>query len=126
VTTSMRMATPVAMIAACVVLLIGCLPLPIVTPAEPRPEEKVADASSKRPLRLQMSTAQDARAVLGEPSFTTQGGRTLVYEYRVYEVLVVGPLCAIPDRPAPRYLLLTFDEHNALQRFIVTKEVDED
>jgi hypothetical protein len=102
-------------------LLIGCIPVPVYRPTKggPRPEERIGQLRSSKPLQLGRSTRVDVWTLLVAPQYTPDD-RTEIYSYRLTTVSWLYPLCsfALPQEEL-RYLRLEYDDGDVLRRYKV-------
>lgn len=122
-----RLIAPLALLAAGVYLLVGCLPIP--APKSPiRGEDastKVGKADSRKALRVSRSTRDDVLRVLGRPYFESADGRALVYSWSVRNGFAVWPLCfSAASVEGERTLVLRFDDRAVLRSFTVERADD--
>jgi hypothetical protein len=120
-----RLALPIALVGVGTYALIGCIPLPgSYRPTEggPRPEERIGDRSSKKPIRLGIATREQVESILGPPKPGLSNAGVAVYEYRVVTGTVIWPLCFTATRQTgERALRLQYGADGTLQRFSVQK-----
>ena len=121
-----QLLVPAALALGGVVLLAGCIPIPVFKPpgGQVRPEKRIGRASSNKPLKLGRATREDAVRVLGTPHSEPGGGASLLFEYEVIETVMFYPLCfmAWPDQPRARFLRLDFGPDGTLRKFKVSKD----
>lgn len=81
-----RLALPIALVGVGTFVLIGCIPLPgsyRPTTGGPRPEERIGNASSEKPIRVGFATRGQVESVLGPPNPGMSTNRVAVDDYRV-------------------------------------------
>ena len=114
------------LLAAAVVVLAGCMPIPVPGTPRPwsgglRPEEKIG-RSAEKPLRILRADRARVIAVLGPPDEVTLDGRTLTYKYSVVTSRTIWffpfGVTAVPN-DEPRFLRLAFDDRGVLTSFRV-------
>lgn len=99
----------------CLLLLVGCLPIPTVPHTlGPRPDKSAIDA-----LKLEVANRADVLLLLGEPHHRLEDDRFLIYEWDVaYGYVIVGGYAQAYPVPviAPHYLCLEFGPDSHLLR----------
>ena len=120
-----RLALPIALVGVGTFALIGCIPRPgSFRPTEggQRPEERIGNASSRKPIRLGIASRAHVESILGPPKPGLSTERSAVYEYSVVTGTVVWPLCFTATRQTgDRALRLEYGPDGTLERFSVHK-----
>jgi outer membrane protein assembly factor BamE (lipoprotein component of BamABCDE complex) len=121
---------PAALLGLAIYVLIGCIPVPgNYKPAggKERPESNIGlRPDAKKPLHLRISTREQVRYVLGEPTFATPDGRAWGFSYSVNTMSVFWPLCffwGVQPTYDPRHLLIHFDDDGKLRSYQVYKNI---
>ncbi len=121
--------TPLALLVIGGLLLFGCIPLPGSyknAAGDRRPEQKIGEPGSDRPIILGESDRERVYAVLGQPTLADEVWQVVAFRYDVVTSYVWIPVCAVTNRnTSPRYLGVRFDGDGVLRASKVFADRDE-
>ena len=121
-----RNALAAALVMTGVAVLIGCIPVPVFRPGggRPRPEERIGQKSSDKPIRLGRSTREEVLALLKHQRVGVTDSSD-IYQYNITTITWLVPLCftAVPETGA-RYLRLDYGPDGVLRRYKVFSSLE--
>ena len=119
-----RLVIPLALTAAGLWLLAGCVYIPAFGPTVEgkNASKSVGSKGSRKPVRVGRATRADVVGVLGEPRAATSDRRVLAYTWVVRNGYTIWPLCfAGYPVNGNRTLVLRFGEDGVLRSFEVLR-----
>jgi hypothetical protein len=121
-----RLALPWAIIGAGTAVLAGCIYIPgsyqrVNANGAPRPEARIGEPGTDKPLQRGRSMRDEVVRVLGQPDETVGDGAS-VYEYRVNTGWLVALCGGIDPFTDSRFLRVDFDEDGRLRGYKVFKD----